>query len=398
MPDRAVAAMECHRLQRYNSIAISLHWLIAFFLIGLLAVGKYMTSLADTDPLRFTLTQWHKSFGIVVMLLATARIFWRLTHKPPALPLSTTAFERIASHATHLAMYLLMVVIPLSGWVMVSASPLNLKTELFGLIPWPHIEVFTNTPGKLSERSVSVHIWLANTLLVLVCLHIVAALFHQFFRKDHLLQRMLVSESHRHNNDLSVALIPGVLLASAFGLYLFATIENRSSSDAVAAVTQAVNEGVAGNPLESSVSFDAIQLGESVTGQFSEVEVQLTLDANNLDAATLSAVVMTASVGTGDSQMDGTIVTQDWFASEQYPQATFTSSSFEQIEAFVFRVTGVLTIREASNALEFDLVMRDGVGSGEFSINRSDFGIGDAGQDEFVEQEVSIRFEVQNAN
>ena len=108
--------------KRYTSVAISLHWLIAFFLIGLLAMGKYMTHLEETDPLRFTLTQWHKSFGITVLFLAALRVIWRFTHKPPALPVNTPRFERVASHAAHLLMYLLMVVIPLSGCLLYTSD------------------------------------------------------------------------------------------------------------------------------------------------------------------------------------------------------------------------------------------------------------------------------------
>ena len=193
------------KIKRYTSVAISLHWLIAFFLIGLLAMGKYMTHLEEADPLRFTLTQWHKSFGITVLFLAVVRVLWRVTHKPPVLPVNTPRFESVASHATHVLMYLLMVVIPLSGWVFVSVSPLNLETLLFGAIPWPHISFLSSLPEKesLSVQAGQLHMWLANTLLLLVLLHTCAALFHQIVQRDRLLLRMWMSDSHRDSGDLN---------------------------------------------------------------------------------------------------------------------------------------------------------------------------------------------------
>jgi len=106
----------------------------------------------------------------------------------------------------------------------------------------------------------------------------------------------------------------------------------------------------------------------------------------------LSATVATATVSTGDSQTDDTVVTADWFAAEEYPTATFLSSNFEKIDSSSFNVTGELTIRGNTRSVEFLLSLEAGVGRGEFSINRSDFGVGDAGQDEFVDPQVIINF------
>ena len=80
---------------RYTSVAISLHWLIALLIIGLIAIGKYMDGLEETDHLRFELIQWHKSFGILVLLLIVIRILWRLTHKPPRLDVAMAAWKSL---------------------------------------------------------------------------------------------------------------------------------------------------------------------------------------------------------------------------------------------------------------------------------------------------------------
>ena len=334
-----------------------------------------------------------------MLLLALLRIVWRLTHKPPALPANTLAAERLGSHLTHVAMYVLMVAIPLSGWVMVSASPLNLKTELFGLIPWPHIELVEQSGSRdvIAERSHSIHAWLGNTLLLLAVLHVAAAFLHQLVHKDQLINRMLVSVDHQRENDTSFAIVPGALLALAGALYLFSAIDRNtvsagsSAEQATAVTTDAVT-------VPSTVGFVATQLGEPVVGNFAEIDVSLSLDTTELNDATLTASVATASVDTGDSQIDGTMVTQDWFASEEFPVATFVSEQFIVLDGSSYIVTGELAIRDVVMPVEFELTLQDNnVGSGEFVINRSDYGIGDAGQDEFVEQKVVISFKVPNS-
>ena len=401
---------------RYNSVAISLHWLIAILLTGMLVTGKYMTSLDEADHLRYSLTQWHKSFGITILFLALLRVLWRVTHKPPVLPSSVTVFEKLGSHAAHLLMYTLMVVLPLSGWVMVSVSPLNLATVLFGTIPWPHIPFAEKS--LLAEPSIMVHIWLANTLLFLILMHICAAFFHQLVRKDHLLSRMIISSSHRNTNDLNHGLVFGVCLGLA-GLVFLANRLAPLSDDAFVETVKQVDSGAdsqvdsqvsleAGTQADtqadtqtgtavSTVGFQVLQNGSPLDGQFSSSDITLSVDVDNPAEASLIAIVLTASVSTGDSQIDATVVTSNWFASDEYPEATFTSGSFEPAGEKVFVVRGVLTIRDTSNEIEFELILDDGVGKGQFVINRSDFGVGDGGQDEFVDNEVTIRFEASNA-
>lgn len=124
---------------RYGDIAIIFHWLIALLIIGLLVIGKYMTGLEENDPVRYELTQWHKSFGIAVLLLSVSRLAWRFTHKPPPEPASLPRWQKHVSGLVHLALYALMLALPITGWIMVSASPLNIDTVLFGVIPWPHL-------------------------------------------------------------------------------------------------------------------------------------------------------------------------------------------------------------------------------------------------------------------
>ncbi len=388
---------------RYTSVAISLHWLIALLIIGLIAIGKYMDGLEETDHLRFELIQWHKSFGILVLLLIVIRILWRLTHKPPQLTVAMAAWEKFAASATHVLLYLLMLAIPISGWVMVSASPLNLATELFGAVPWPHLPLGTADGYSDSARETiaggahQAHHLLANGLLALVILHTAAALRHQFIFKDNLISRMWISDEHRMRADLSHALVPGVLLAAALGLFLW----ERSASEAPTQAqiqteaqtqTQAQTEASASPvAVADTVGFTATQMGEPLEGTFDTVAIDLVID----DAgSSLNATVQTASVNTGDGQVDSTVVTADWFASDEHPEAQFSSTSIEPAaDANTYTVTGTLVIRGNSQPVSFLMSVANGTASASFAINREDFGVGVGGQDEFVESEITIRFE-----
>jgi cytochrome b561 len=403
---------------RYTSVAISLHWLIAILLIGLIAVGKYMNELEETDHLRFELIQWHKSFGILVLLLIIFRIGWRIFHKPPRLSSKMPRWEKFAASSTHVFLYLLMLIIPISGWVMVSASPLNLTTELFGAVTWPHLPLEAADGFSASDRetiagvSHQAHHLLANGLLLLVLLHIAAALRHQFLLKDNLLSRMWVSDEHRRHADLSHALLPGILLAGAVALYLWnkaETQETTSNAETQNSLTQnspiqnsLTQNSIAAESVDKAVTvvpdtvgFTAVQMGEPVNGKFESVSIELKI-AEDAGMSVLNATVETATVNTGDGQIDSTVATADWFASEQYPLAEFRSTKFEAAaDTGNYSVTGDLTIRDNTRQINFLLITTEGSASGEFSINRADFGIGTGGQDEFIDSEVAIRFETQ---
>lgn len=365
-------------------------------------MGKYMTHLEVSDPIRYTLTQWHKSGGITVLLLASFRLIWRFTHKPPALPAGTNQFEKFASHLTHMTLYLLMVVLPVSGWVMVSASPLDIQTVLYGVLPWPHISYFTAFPERemIEGQAALVHLWLGNIILLLVVLHTSAALFHQWVHKDNLISRMVVSDFHRKSGDLGHGLVAGVLLAAAAGLFLTFTVKNQGVSIAVQGTADLVNETNASTqqtPGPATVGFTAVQSGSPVIGEFTDVEVELFIDKQALESSSLSATVMTGSVKSSDTQLEATMVTRNWFASKEFPQATFKSSGFVQNNESNYLVTGELTIRGISHTVEFELLLEEGVGRGEFNIDRSDFSIGDGGQDHFVDKEVAVWFTVHDS-
>src|SRR5436190_23816311 len=124
---------------RYGTVAVTLHWFIAAAIIGMLILGKYMADLPRDDPSKFDLIQLHKSIGITILTLSVLRLLWRLVNKVPPLPAQMPAWERFAAHASHILLYVLIIGIPLTGWMMVSASPLGIPTIWFGVVEIPHL-------------------------------------------------------------------------------------------------------------------------------------------------------------------------------------------------------------------------------------------------------------------
>ncbi len=180
------------RPRTYNKVAILLHWLIAGCFVGLFCVGFYMARLGDDAlSLKFTLYQWHKSFGITVLLLAVIRLAWRFTHTPPAILAS--GWQAYAAKAAHGALYTLTLLIPLVGWAMVSASPWNIPTVLFGFIPWPHLPLLPDLADKRAAEDVLklVHMSLAYGTAFLVLAHAGAAFHHHFRLRDNTLVRVV---------------------------------------------------------------------------------------------------------------------------------------------------------------------------------------------------------------
>jgi len=177
--------------ERYSLVAIVLHWLIALLFLSMIIAGYTMASLSDADlSFKFSLYQWHKSFGITIMLLTLLRLGWRLGHSPPETA-NTRPYK--TAKLMHGLLYGLTLMIPLAGWALVSASPFNIPTALFGEFNWPHLPYFSTLPDKQSaEASLKlVHMGLAYGTGVLALGHMAAALYHHFLLKDRILVKMM---------------------------------------------------------------------------------------------------------------------------------------------------------------------------------------------------------------
>lgn len=170
---------------RYTKTAKGLHWLMAVLFFGMLGLGFYMQGL-PLSPDKLKLYSWHKWVGVTVFLLALFRIAWRVTHQPPPLPGSMPRLMQIAAYAGHHMLYMLMFLIPLSGWLMSSAK--GFQTVWFGILPIPDLIEKNKLLGDLLQ---TVHVSLNYLFIAVLVGHIGAALKHHFIDKDDILTRML---------------------------------------------------------------------------------------------------------------------------------------------------------------------------------------------------------------
>lgn len=175
--------------QHYTRTAKSLHWATAILILGLLGLGFYMEDL-PLSPQKLKLYSWHKWAGVTVFMLVVVRLAWRVTNQPPALPAYMPKLQQLAAHAGHLALYGLMLAIPLSGWLMSSAK--GFQTVWFGVLPIPDLLAKDKALGDLLQ---TVHLSLNVTLIAVLIAHVGAALKHHFIDKDDILTRMLPNSS-----------------------------------------------------------------------------------------------------------------------------------------------------------------------------------------------------------
>ncbi len=172
-------------MKRYTSAAIALHWLAALLIFAAFPLGVYIHELA-LSPLKLKLLSYHKWLGVTIFLLTVARLAWRAAHTPPPLPDSIPRWQQRAAHGLHHLLYLLLLAIPLSGWLMSSAK--GFPVVYFGVVQLPDL---IGKDGALAERLHALHALLNFALLALVVLHVAAALKHHFIDRDATLRRML---------------------------------------------------------------------------------------------------------------------------------------------------------------------------------------------------------------
>ena len=169
----------------YSVTARVLHWVVAALVLFMVPVGIIIANEWG-GPVQQPLYDLHKSVGVLLLPLVLARLLYRLTHPPMPLPADIPALQQFAAHATHWALYGLLIAQPLVGLIATSAYPAPLPMfGLFDLPPvWPE-----NRP--LSERLFALHRWMGIAIAVVAAMHIGAALHHHFVRRDRVLMRMV---------------------------------------------------------------------------------------------------------------------------------------------------------------------------------------------------------------
>jgi len=402
--------MPATRADRYSNVAIVLHWVIAACIVFQILLAWRMDDLKT--PLGFALIQLHKSVGITILLLSLVRLGWRLANPPPR-EVGLNRWEATLSKITHLGFYGIMIGMPITGWIMVSASRISIPTVLFGVVPWPHVPGLAHLaePAKSAWRAIGHegHEWLAFGTYLLLLLHVAGALKHQVFdRESPILARMAPGAQPGRWFD------PRLLMIGAGGLAVIALAElvkpplpaqapapaaqpmtddlpEAPPAAAAPAAAQAPEAATAetpkGLPLSawsvdkgSSLAFATVWSGQAIEGQFERWSADITFSPDQLDKSKVKVSIDLTSARTGDAQRDASLAGPDWFDADAHGQAVFTATRFEKTGEDRYVAHGQLSLRGVSKV--FDLPFRlkiDGDKarmSGVTSLDRTAFGVG----------------------
>ena len=410
---------------RYNNIAVLLHWLIAAAIIFQLGLGWRMGD-EPKGAGAYALFQLHKSIGFSILFLSLFRVVWRLTHKAPELPNTMPQWEQWAAKLAHLAFYGIMLGLPLTGWLLVSASPTNIPTVLFGVVPFPHLpliaELATDAKHQLHELAEDSHALLAIATMGLLLLHIGAVLKHQLIVKDSVFSHMAVSAKSGWGEWrlwLILASVPMVFMSAWWYPTAKPTapvaqqaeilteeltpiteettpvvdspaiVSPKDESVKTAEQPQAVVEEKVENtePVvwqvnakKSRLGFMTSWSGEQVLGEFGDWQADIVFAEHALEKSHIEVKVNLAKVSTGDSQRDEALPTADWFNADQYPQAVFKSNKIISKGTQRYQAQGTLSLKNVTQKVNLDFVLnvKDKLAKaqGTAQLDRTVFGVG----------------------
>jgi len=332
---------------RYTSVAIALHWAMAALLAFMIWLGWNM----DDNEARY---QLHKSIGITVLFLALARLAWRYANPPPPLPDNMAKIEKTASHAVHVAFYVLMIGIPIMGWLLVSVSPFQVSTVLYGMVSWPHLPFPDSWKSKdLFEVVETIHGKGAWLVIGLLGLHVAGAVKHEIGAEDGVLKRMLPGLFGK----AAAPALPARGAVFAFGgsLLLFAAIAaipllplgsgNAAPAGAPAAATSDVNWTVDYD--SSEIAFEGLYEGKPFDGEFESWTAEVAFYPDDLARSHVSVIIDARSAKTGKKLYDDSLKGAEWFDMAAFPQATVELTDFKTAPGG-YEATATLSVKDGS--------------------------------------------------
>ena len=382
---------------RYHAAAMTLHWLLAALLVFQFALGL---RLEDTPTaLKFSAFQFHKSIGITILLLSLARLALRLAVPRPA-ELGQD-WQKLAARLSHWAFYGVMLLVPLSGWIIVSTAKLKVPTRLFGLVPWPHLPL----PAAFNEPAALAHTVLAWTLPALIALHVAAVIYH-LRQRDAVPGRMFPAALAP-----VLGLVSGIaLLATAAAAGLVGPIPDlwhRAPAPLAAALKTAEPAEPASEiaptdlpaPLASATADAAVALScdwtvqpgsrlgftaqysaEPVTGTFRKWQARIRFCPDDLPHASIAATINLASADTDDASRDENLHGASFFNVARFAQARFTASGFKLLAPGRYAASGALSLHGVSRPvrLVFNLKITGDTADaqGSTTLSRLGFGVG----------------------
>ena len=393
--------------ERYTAVAITLHWLIAFALGGMIALGKTMYT-SEGRPIEW-MFQLHKSVGITILVLMIARIIWRLMNPPPPLPEDMKPLEAKASHGVHIGLYALCIMLPLSGWIMVSVSPFSIATVLFGAIGWPHLpglsELALETRQSLYPQIKNAHELLSWALIALFALHVAGAIKHELSDDEGVLKRMIPGLFGKTTPPRGPA--KGTLAAFGSAALFFGLIAGGpviaqgfqgDTSEVTTSQAQAPNWTVDYNA--SEIRFAGIHDGNDFSGVFEDWSADIVWTRGELETNTVSVTIQTGSAATSEQLYDNTLDAAEWFNTSAFPAATVSLENF-RTEGDGYIGDAAITIKDTTATVPFAFEITyqdsDATMTGETTLSRADLNLGqdsDASGD-WVSPEITVTVRVE---
>ncbi len=352
----------------YNSIAIILHWVMALLIFLLLLSGfSIYFDLVGEDALLFKLYQWHKSLGVTALFLIVLRLAWRITHQPPQIE-SFSKQELHKAKLGHWLLYLIILVLPLSGWLLVSSSITGVPTIVFDTFVFPHLPV---SPSETTNTIAAyAHLGLACLLLILIVGHVYFVAHHS--RQGHPIFRRIRPQS--------------LIQKLAIGLFAcgLITLGINNFSAKQAALETDLNQ--------SSLQFSGVHAGQDFIGNFSDWHLDTNLLNTKVRTPRFNLSINTTSVSTGNPFYDETLSETDWLDISEHSEISFTANKATELNDSTYQLSGELNIKGLLYPHEVTVFKKGNTLSSEFTLSRLSLGIGTLADPdaEWVDDEIKI--------
>jgi cytochrome b561/polyisoprenoid-binding protein YceI len=408
---------------RYHRAAMLLHWLIAAALAFMIALGWRLEDMPQ-GPALFWHYQFHKSVGIAILALTLVRIAVRLTVRRPAAEADSPWAKR-ASGIVHALLYAFMLGAPLTGWLIVSTSKIQVPTLIFQAIPLPHLPVAEAARAGVHEAAENAHGLLAWLGIALFALHVAGALRHQFLLGQPLIERMVPAAARRLGFTgalgwfaLAAGLVGGAFaLGTLYRAPVAATpptpviappppVETAATANVATPAVEEVEaeeeeEAAPAEPSDWTVQpggrlgFRAEWSGQAIVGRFADWSADILFDPDALDRSRVRVTINLASADTADGQRDSSLQGPDFFDSAAHPRALFTASRFTALGGDRYEARGTLELKGVKQpvTLAFTLAIRGDTAttSGSARIDRRAFNVG-TGDWDAIADAVAIDF------
>lgn len=332
----------------YGLVAQAFHWLVALFIFWAIALGLVVEDMPDS-PDKIKLYILHKSAGITVLVLVLGRILWRIFNPPPELELDKKS--QLMAGVGHLGLYALMILVPLTGWLLNSA--LGYPLPWFNWLPVPAIPGVGKSSAEFFE---SAHVALFYALAIAVLGHIAMIVVHNRLHKLNLLPRMLPGGRVGALALWSVGLMALIIWTVLQSSVKPAEIKKVSAANvqietpAEAALITSESPAWAMVAEQSKLEFKATYAGEPFTGEIATFVPAIYFDPALPDAGVIDVQIETSSLTTRNDEWDSMIGAEEWFDFSQFPKAHFLSQSITQ-EADGFVANGTLTLKGETQPL-----------------------------------------------